>query len=282
MPHINLALLSQTLTSEIADMVAGGLEEIGHTTTTQMFTLDPGAMNIVMPAIFCPPERLDAIPVGTIFYNVEDLEHQPADKQARILSILDRGFAVWDYSRKNLSWYAAAGYPGRVRHVGLGYARRLDRIARRPWEERDLDVLFYGVLTQRRVDIIGRLMRTRLTVGVFHHIYGDLRDELISRSKVVMNVPACASFVAECPRVTFVAANGRLCVSEQPQYALDPGWSDAVVYVPHEEIVATCEALAGDRDAALARELLAHDAMRSLPMAANLRAALAATSATAP
>ncbi len=66
-----------------------------------------------------------------------------------------------------------------------------------------------------------------------------------------------------------------MCVSERPAYPLDPRWSEAVSFVAFEEIVSTCEDLARDRDVALAREEQAYEAMRSMPMAGLLEAALA-------
>ena len=276
MSHVNIALFSRSLCGEIADMFQGGLAELGHTADIQMFTLVPASINIVMPAVLFPIEALPKIPPATVFYNTEDLEHQPSDKQQAVLELTRRGFPVWDYARKNLGWFAARGYPDQVRHVPLGYAKTADRIVRLPWEQRTIDVLFYGKLTQRRVDVIAALMRTSLTVGAFSHAYGTLRDELMSRSKLVLNVPAVPSFVAECPRVTFCASNQKLCVSERPSYPLAPAWEEAITFVSYREIVATCQSLAADRDAVLAREAQAYAAMRALPISVGLAAALAA------
>lgn len=94
MPHVNIALFSRSLCGEIADMFQGGLEELGHTVSIQMFTFDPGSLNIVMPAVLFPVDALAALPPTTIFYNTEDLEYQPAEKQRVILEILARGFPV--------------------------------------------------------------------------------------------------------------------------------------------------------------------------------------------
>jgi len=269
-------LFSRTLGTEISEIVAGGLTDLGFSCRIQMFTFEPACMNIVMPAVLFPMSEIDRIPRTTMFYNTEDLEHQPEEKQRVVIELARRGFPVWDYARKNLAWFAAQGFPDRVRHVPLGYAKAIDRVRRRPWEERDIDVLFYGKLSQRRVDVVAALMQTNLTVGVFSHAYGDLRDDLVSRSKLVLNIPAKASFVAECPRSTFLAANQRLCIAERPSYPLQPGWSDAIHYVAYSELIATCQALASNRDAVLALETKAYAAMRALPISTGLAEALAA------
>ena len=279
MTHVNIALFSRTLCGEIADMFQGGLEELGHTVSIQMFTFNPGSLNIVMPAVLYPVDALAALPSTTVFYNTEDLQYQPPEKQRVILEILAQGFPVWDYARRNLAWYAARGVSGRVKHVPLGYASTSDRVIRRPWEERTIDVLFYGKLTQRRVDVVAALMATKLTVGIFSHAYGALRDDLMSRAKLILNVPAVDAFVAECPRATFAASNQKICVAERPAYSLDPAWEAAIVYVPYREIVGTCETLAGDREAVLAGEARAYAAIRSLPISSSLAAALAPVAA---
>lgn len=278
MPHANIACFSRSLSGEVADMFRGGLIDLGYTVSIQMFTIDPAVINIVMPAVLFPMDALDRVPPGTIFYNTEDLEYQPAAAQQAIIEIVRRGFTVWDYGRKNLAWFATNGYPDRVRHVPFGYSRTIDRVVCRLWEERTIDVLFYGKLTQRRVDVIGELMRTSLTVGVFSNVFGALRDDLMSRSKIVLNVPAVPSFIAECPRVTFCASNRKLCVSERPSYPLAPAWEKAITFVPYREIVQTCQLLAADREAVLAREAESHAAMQTLPISAGLADALSATS----
>jgi hypothetical protein len=276
MAHINLALFSRTLTSEVEDMLQGGLGELGHTSTSQMFTLDPRCLNIVTPAVLIPREALDQVPLNTVFYNIEDLEHQPADKQRVVLEVVERGFVVWDYARKNLGWFAAHGHSNRVRHVPFGYAKSIDRVPRLPWESRTIDVLFYGKLTQRRVDAIAALTRTSLTVGVFSHIYGALRDDLMARSKMVLDVPAVDSFVAENPRVTFCASNRKVCVAERPAYPLAPEWEEAVTLTPYPSLVEVCVAMAADRDRLMSQEQRAYDAIRTLPISASLATALAA------
>lgn len=43
-------------------MFQGGLEELGHTVSIQMFTFDPGSLNIVMPAVLFPVDALAALP----------------------------------------------------------------------------------------------------------------------------------------------------------------------------------------------------------------------------
>lgn len=282
MPDFNIALFSRSLGSEISEILAGGLNDLGHACRIQMFTLEPSCINIVLPAVLFPSDALDRVPPSTIFYNVEGLQHLTQANQSAMIEILKRGLPVWDFGRENFAWYEAAGFGGAPAYLPLGYSSAIDRLARLPWEERTIDVMFFGRLSQRRLDILARLMASSLSIGIFANLYGEGRDDLISRAKVIVDIPTVTPFVAENPRLTFCASNRKLCVSELPAYPLDPRWSDAVAFVAFEEIVSTCEGLARNRDVALAREEQAYEAMRSMPMADLLGAALAGTAPRLP
>ncbi len=275
MPDFNIALFSRSLGSEISEILTGGLNDLGHACRIQMFTLEPSCINIVLPAVLFPSDALDRVPPSTIFYNVEGLQHLTQANQSAMMAILERGLPVWDFGRENFGWYQAAGFGDAPAYLPLGYSTAIDRLERLPWEDRKIDVMFFGRLSQRRLDILARLMASSLSIGIFANLFGEARDNLISRAKVVVDIPAVAPFVAENPRLVFCASNQKLCVSERPAYPLDPRWSEAVSFVAFEEIVSTCEDLARDRDVALAREEQAYEAMRSMPMAGLLEAALA-------
>lgn len=277
MPAFNIALFSRTLGSEISEILAGGLNDLGYECRIQMFTLDPNCINIVLPAVLFPTDALDRVPPSTIFYNVEGLQHLTGANQAAMIEILRRGLPVWDFGRENFAWYQAAGFADVPRYLPLGYSSSIDRLVPLPWEERTIDVMFFGRLSQRRLDVLARLMASKLSIGIFANLYGEGRNDLISRAKVVVDIPTVTPFVAENPRVTFCASNRKLCVAELPAYPLEGRWSEAVVFVSIDEIVSTCETLIGDRDAALAREQLCYEAMQSMTMASVLAAALAGT-----
>lgn len=135
-------------------------------------------------------------------------------------------------------------------------------------------MLFFGRLSQRRVDILAKLMESRVTTGIFGNLYGNARDEMISRTKVVVDIPFYSPFIIENPRLVLCTSNQKVCVAELPSYPMAHRWTNAVTFVPYEEIVSTCEALASDREAFLAQERTAYEAMRSLTMAPSVQAAL--------
>jgi len=275
MIDVNIALFSRSLGTDVADILTGGFQELGHRCRAQMFTLDPSSLNIVLPASLFPAAALPHVPPGTIFYNLESLAHVGPAYQAALLAILRAGKPVWDFGLQNRGWYADAGYADIPTYLPFGYAAAIDRLPRRPWAERPIDVMFFGSLSQRRLDILARLMASTLSVGIFANLYDAGRDDMISRAKIVVDIPSVAPFVAENPRLAFCASNGKLCVSERPSYPLPGLWEDAVTFVAYEELVATCEALVGDAEAALAREEQAYEAMRGMTMAKILNSALA-------
>ena len=276
MTDINIVALSQTLCEDTAEIVAGGLCDLGYVCTIQMFRVNQRCLNIVMPAVFFPADNLTSMPSSTIFYNTEDLEHQMTPRQLAMLEILKRGFPVWDFSRQNLPWYEAMGFASAFHHVPLGYTSAVDHVVRRPWEERTIDVMFYGRLTTHRLETLDRLAAEGLSVGIFVNLYEAARNDMISRAKLILNVPTRAPRGEhERPRLAFCASNGKLCVSEAPSYPVPRLWVDAAEFVSADELVATCRAFATDRERLLQREARAYDAMRAMPIAPALKDALA-------
>src|SRR5262249_55443542 len=127
-------------------------------------------------------------------------------------------------------------------HVPIGYVTELSRIP--VAQPQDIDVLFYGSLNERRNSILNRLSDAGLKVQVAFGVYGRQRDDLIARSKLVLNIHYYESKIFEIVRVSYLLANSKAVVTEcAPGTSLDQGIKSAAICVPSDSLVSACCAL---------------------------------------
>ena len=123
---------------------------------------------------------------------------------------------MWDYSLHNIdkwkTYWETMNCAYAPVHVPLGYVPELTRI--RPAPIQDIDVLFYGSLNDRRSAIIKALCDAGANVHTVFGVYGKGRDELIARSKVVLNLHFYEQKLFEIVRVSYLLANSKAVVTE--------------------------------------------------------------------
>jgi predicted O-methyltransferase YrrM len=191
--------------NEVIDSLAWSLTALGHSAMITENVLSAMThTNIIFGAELIPPGT--ALPPDTIIYNLEQPSHPNMDN----VRALARDKVVWDFSLRNVEKWRAEGYD--VRHVPIGYTPNLTRIPKA--KVQDIDVLFYGWLTPRRVKIINDLRAAGMNVVATDTAYGGGRDNLISRAKVVLNVHHDGRDMFEIVRVSYLLANSKCVVSE--------------------------------------------------------------------
>jgi len=230
--------------SEVMEVVAAGLSELGHPASTRTNEFVPGARHIVFAPRLLRAEDVESVPASTILYNFEPLHLPVIDERRAFLSHYAPRFAVWDYSAANVAYLAQRGIA--ARYVPLGYARSLTRIERAPDE--DIDVLFYGEVTSRRAAVLDALRSTGLNVVAATDAYGTERDALIARAKVVLNVHRDEDVQAlETPRVFYLLANRKAVVSEaKAGVDVEAGLEACVAMAAHGDLANACVALVED------------------------------------
>ena len=201
-----------------------------------------------------------------ILYNFEQL-----DSPLLSASALDmyRRHEVWDYSASNIVWLAGHGIG--ARHVPLGFTPELQRIQKAPTQ--DIDVLFYGLVNDRRRRVLDGLRAAGLVVQEVVGVYGAMRDHLIARSKVVLNMHFYDAKVFEMVRCSYLFAN-EVCVVSEDSVDVPPELTHAVPLTPYSQLVDVCTRLARDPDQNTLWAASAHQAFRMLDEVAILRKAL--------
>lgn len=227
---------SQMLPLAFADVISllqHSLASLGIPCTYAENDFAPTAINLVLGYHLLPnAEPLRSMP--SVVYQLEPLAGQASwirlDDRNR--EILRAARAVWDYSPANVEFLAAEGLPG-VRHLPLGYHESLERV---PNDEPDIDVLFYGAINTRRKAVLDAL-KQRCRVKIVFGVYGEKRDRLIARSKVVLNMHSYSVPLMEQPRVSYLLNNRRFVVAET---SLDDPYGGALLTVPYADLAETC------------------------------------------
>lgn len=148
------------------------------------------------------PEQL---PKDAVVFNLENVGTQ-------VPRTAFEGHEIWDFSERNVKAWARAN----VKHVPIGYHPSMERFQMRPWEERDIDVILVGSLNARREKVLRELVRSGLHVWVVPPgtKYGAERDEMLSRSKLAINMLHTEGNLYPTLRAAHLAANRVPMLSE--------------------------------------------------------------------
>ena len=258
---------------EAIDALRIGFEEIGMVAPVVENRIAPGAIPIVFGAHHLTPEMEDKLPANTIIYNLEQLLPGYPWHSPRYLALLSR-FSVWDFHQRNIEQLRCEGLNFSARHVPVGYVPQMSSIV--PGTE-DVDVLFYGLLTERRQAVLKKLAAHGLNVIALRGVFGAERDAWIARSKVVINLHQKATGYFEALRVLHLMANRKAVVTEcaapgEIDHRLLPG----LCAVPYDQLADACLQLVQDeqRRCSLAEAALYAARHPELRMSTILRTAL--------
>jgi hypothetical protein len=183
-----------------------------------------------------PHLRSPDLPGNLILFNLEQIQLDSPWMLPSYLEIL-RAYPVWDYSYRNIQELKKLGVDN-VTHCGIGYEPELTRINQ---SKEDIDVLLYGTLNDRRMDILKELKRNGLKVIGLFGAYGEERDNYIARSKIILNIHYYQAHVFEIVRASYLLANKKFIISEAGQDAdLEKPFAGGIVFSPYKRLVETC------------------------------------------
>lgn len=159
-------------------------------------------------------KTLAYIPQNSIIVNLEQLYDNSIHCNPDYLKILQK-YRVWDYNKLNIKWLKTKLNIDAELLI-LGYQPEITRIKHNPETAKDIDVLFYGCINHRRNDILNKIRNHPLinNVVVTSVAFAEDRDNLIARSKIVINLHYHDSFIFEYFRVSFLLANNCFVISE--------------------------------------------------------------------
>lgn len=121
---------------------------------------------------------------------------------------------VWDYDLDNIEILKTYGIEAKFRP--FIYSESLKRIKNK--KNKDIDVLFYGTLNERRYKILSPILdflHGSLKIVFLNNICGKELDHYISRSKIILNLNAHDFDRQKQSRISYCLINNKCVISEK-------------------------------------------------------------------
>ena len=235
---------------ELAELLLYSLKDLNHQGIIQFNKIDTDCKNILIGFHLLDIRYASQLPKDSVLINAEQfLGGTPWNEN--ILQWI-RSFEVWDYSTQNIDCFKEMGLKN-IKYLQLGYQKELSRIHKSPAQ--DIDVLFYGSINDRRSRILESLKSSGLNVHTSFGVYGKDRDDLIARSKLVLNLHYYDSEIFEVVRVFYLLANSIPVVGEiNSSTVISDLYKNAVYGASYQELANACIQLVNDE---VARDLQA-------------------------
>ena len=246
------------------------LRRLGFSVEIRLNTPNPASRNIVFGSCVSPRHVGRTLPRNSIIVNLEQLVVGSIWMNNNYLTHL-RDFTVWEYSERNLGVLHRLGITNAAL-VPLGYVPEMTRL--RPDFPEDIDVLFYGLLNDRRAAVLGVLQERGIrAVAAPSDSFGDKRDALIARAKIILNIHFTLPASLEVARLGYVWANRKAVVSERHESTeVDSCFSRACAYFPYGELTEGVISLLADAKARQAQAESGYAAFAARPLEEILKA----------
>ena len=221
---------------ELGELLYFSLKELGHEVSFGFNSIEPSATNILIGCHLLDLSFIAQIPASTVILNTEQI-YGETDWNKPIFAWA-KHFQIWDYSPKNIEKLNQLGIE-RTKLLKIGFQKELARLDLSGPKE--IDVLFYGSVNERRKAILDGLEARGLKVKVLFGVYGKDRDEWIERSKVVLNHHYYESQIFEIVRVFYLLTNSVAVVGEvNNTTSIDSIYKDGIYASQYEGLISNC------------------------------------------
>jgi hypothetical protein len=225
---------------ELAELIGYGLLDLGHSVAINFNQISADAKNIIIGCHLLASKPTEDVPRSSIVVNTEQIFSDQTPWNNKIFEWVS-AFETWDYSERNIIKLREMGAKT-PKLLRIGFHEKLVRIEKAP--EQDIDVLFYGSITERRQKVIDELKIQGFNIKAVFGIYGEERDRLIARSKVVLNLHHYESQIFEIVRVFYLMTNSKAVVSEiGDNTAIDLAYLEGIFPSNYVDIVQSCKEL---------------------------------------
>lgn len=179
------------------------------------------------------------LPSDTIIVNLEEFYHDCKWSNSDYIKLL-KIYKVWDYSSYNVNYLEK--YHGiKAELLKISYCKSWDKITRKSENEKDIDVLFLGDLSLEHTLIKNEIEKhAEIKKSVFmSEIWGKERDDLISRSKIILNIHGCHIGIFESLKIMYLISNESFVITEKSLDDLDYKYLEGLVRVDFSELTNT-------------------------------------------
>jgi len=264
---------------DIVRLLCHGLEALGHSCTLGENHLDSGRINLIVGAhnmqdpktvaqIQALAPRYVVVQTEILIHGAVNLTADQRQMRDVYLRLLQGATAVWEFQDINLPFLAHHGMePDLLR---LGYHPALEDVVEK--RERDIDLLFFGSITPSRKRLLQALQQEGLRLHVAFDPVSLYRNDLIARSRVVLN-PKQGDEMPHSPqlRTLYAAHNRRPVICDG---VLEPDWyADICLHAGGEPYVDVCRETLARADLDSLGPAF-HDALRTHPQSGLLEPVL--------
>jgi hypothetical protein len=201
-----------------------GLEDLGHDVALNGLSLESDRFNFVVGAYFLPgPEILKIAKSGVkhahvntevIAQDMLNFNPQKVDFMGAYLPAMRAGSFVWDVILDNIAEHKR--YGNNAHFLRWGFDPKLEDIRHR--EVKDLDFYFFGMMSNRRKQIIQTIRQKGFRGTADHSCPYFLRNDRIARAKVQLNIVQEDKYThVNSFRVCYLANNRCAIISEHEQ-----------------------------------------------------------------
>lgn len=248
--------------AELAELIRYAIEDLGHAAAISVNRVHADSVNIIIGIHLLELEYMKQIPEGSIVLNTEQLSSGKEKYNQRIFEWVSH-FQTWDYSERNLLKLREVGAKA-PKLLRIGFHEKLARIPKSGTQ--DIDVLFYGAMNERRASVVADLASGGLNVKSVFGLYGKERDQLIARSKVVLNLHYYESQIFEIIRVFYLMINSKAVVSEVGHLtSIDSCYLDGISPAPYEDLSKACQKLIREEEFRIELEERSFAAIKKMP-----------------
>ena len=216
------------------------LRRLGFDTEIRFNSCNEKSRNIVFGSCIAPRRIGRTLPKGSILFNLEQINHESKWCNNDYLTHL-HDFTVWDYSEANVTALGTLGIDN-CAHVPFGYVPEMTRVRHSPTP--DVDMLFYGLITERRQQLVSRLFSEGVHILATQEAFGHMRDALLARTRLLLNIHQFLPARLEIVRLGYVWANGVAVLSEQRHDTEIPDYlRDACIFADFDDICGMAKTL---------------------------------------
>ena len=229
--------------TELAELIAYSLEDLGYDSSISLNETFTDSRNIIIGAHLLDTTHIKEIKSrfpSTVILNTEQVINI-SEHWSNSLFEWIANFETWDYSNSNINFLKSQGITD-IKFLSIGYHPKLTRIKKS--EIQDIDILFYGSMNDRRLQVINKLKSCSINVNLIFGVYGEKRDNLISRSKIVLNLHRYDLKIFEIVRVFYLMTNSKAVVSEVAQDTdINPIYMGGIYSTDYDCIAESCNEL---------------------------------------